>query len=298
MRETNLKGSAFGLAISAALLFGVSGAIASDALTDISPARAAQSRAMVAVVLLLPFAWYRGKLKQRGPWSLLVLFGASLTAVNVAYYEAVDRIGVGPGMTLQFLAPIMVLVWMRTAEKRSILSSAWLAAAVALVGTALIAQVWQGSSMDLIGVGAGLAAAATFAAYLVIGERLGETMAPSGIMAYGFVISALMWAVIQPVWSFPTDLPVRVWGELVWMGVLGTAIPFMLELRALQRASAGFVGVIATAEPVIGAVAALLMFGEKMLSVQVIGMVLIVLSVASVQQRGVAEVEVPLDAGR
>ena len=201
-------------------------------------------------------------------------------------------------MTLQFLAPIMVLVWMRTAEKRSILRSAWLAAAVALVGTALIAQVWQGSSMNLIGVGSGLAAAATFAAYLVIGERLGETMAPSGIMAYGFVISALMWAVIQPVWSFPTDLPTKVWGELVWMGVLGTAIPFMLELRALQRASAGFVGVIATAEPVIGAVAALLMFGEKMLSVQVIGMVLIVLSVASVQQRGVAEVEVPLDAGR
>lgn len=298
MRETNIKGSAFGLAFTAALLFGISGAIASDALAEVSPARAAQSRAMVAAVLLLPFAWYRGKLRQRGPWSLLVLFGASLTAVNVAYYEAVDRIGVGPGMTLQFLAPIMVLVWMRTAEKRSILRSAWLAAAVALVGTALIAQVWQGSSMDLIGVGSGLAAAATFAAYLVIGERLGETMAPSGIMAYGFVISALMWAVLQPLWSFPTDLSPIVWGELVWMGVLGTAIPFMLELQALRSASAGFVGVIATAEPVIGAVAAWILFSQTMVQLQILGMVLIVLSVASVQQRGVAEVEVPLDAGR
>ena len=298
MRETNIKGSAFGLAFTAALLFGISGAIASDALAEVSPARAAQSRAMVAAVLLLPFAWYRGKLRQRGPWSLLVLFGASLTAVNVAYYEAVDRIGVGPGMTLQFLAPIMVLVWMRTAEKRSILRSAWLAAAVALVGTALIAQVWQGSSMDLIGVGSGLAAAATFAAYLVIGERLGETMAPSGIMAYGFVISALMWAVLQPLWAFPTDLSPIVWGELVWMGVLGTAIPFMLELQALRSASAGFVGVIATAEPVIGAVAAWILFSQTMVQLQILGMVLIVLSVASVQQRGVAEVEVPLDAGR
>ncbi|HSR45000.1 MAG TPA: EamA family transporter [Acidimicrobiia bacterium] len=298
MQRTNNRGSAFALAISAALLFGISGAIASDALSVVSPARAAQSRAMVAVVLLLPYAWYRRKLASRGPWSVLLLFGASLTAVNVAYYEAVDRIGVGPGMTLQFLAPMMVLVWMRTAEHRSILRSAWLAAAVAVAGTALIADVWQGSSMDLVGVGAGLAAAATFAVYLVIGERLGTTMAPSGIMAYGFTISALMWAVIQPVWSFPTDLPVKVWGELIWMGVLGTAIPFMLELQALQRASAGLVGVIATAEPVIGAVAALLMFSEKMAPVQVVGMVLIVGSVASVQRRGVAEVEVPLDAGR
>jgi drug/metabolite transporter (DMT)-like permease len=117
-------------------------------------------------------------------------------------------------------------------------------------------------------------------------------------MAYGFVISALMWAVLQPLWAFPTDLSPIVWGELVWMGVLGTAIPFMLELQALRSASAGFVGVIATAEPVIGAVAAWILFSQTMVQLQILGMVLIVLSVASVQQRGVAEVEVPLDAGR
>jgi drug/metabolite transporter (DMT)-like permease len=293
-----MKGSAFAFALTAALLFGVSGAIASDALADVSAARAAQSRAMVAVVVLLPYAWYRRKLASRAAWPLLFWFGASLTAVNVAYYEAVDRIGVGPGMTLQFLAPIFVLVWMRTVERRSIRRSTWWAAFVAVVGTGLIAEVWRGGDIDLIGVAAGLAAAVTFAAYLIIGERLSVTMAPSGIMAYGFTISALMWAVIQPLWSFPTDLPVKVWGELAWMGVLGTAIPFMLELQALRRTSAGLVGVIATAEPVIGAVAAWLLFSQSMASIQIVGMVLIVGSVASVQRRGVAEVEVPLDAGR
>jgi drug/metabolite transporter (DMT)-like permease len=54
--------------------------------------------------------------------------------------------------------------------------------------------------------------------------------------------------------------------------------------------------VIATAEPVIGAVAAWSLFSQTMVQLQILGMVLIVLSVASVQQRGVAEVEVPLDA--
>ncbi|MDF1596065.1 MAG: EamA family transporter [Acidimicrobiia bacterium] len=298
MQETNIRGSAFAYAFTAALLFGVSGAIASDALVEISAARAAQSRAMVAVVVLLPYAWYRGKLAARASWTLLLLFGASLTAVNAAYYEAVDRIGVGPGMTLQFLAPIVVLLWMRWVERKFIRRSTWWAAYVALIGTGLIAEVWRVSDIDLIGVGAGLAAALTFAAYLIIGERLGQTMPPSGIMAYGFAISALMWAVIQPVWSFPTDLSPRVWVELAWLGIIGTAIPFMLELQALRRASAGFVGVIATAEPVIGAVAAWMMFAQKMASLQIAGMVLIVGAVASVQLRGVAEVEVPLDAGR
>ena len=232
MRETNIKVSAFGLAFTAALLFGVSGAIASDALAEVSPARAAQSRAVVTAAVLLPYAWYRGKLAARASWSLLLLFGASLTAVNVAYYEAVDRIGVGPGMTLQFLAPIAVLLWMRMVEQRSVRRSTWFAAGVSLIGVGFIAEVWRVADIDLIGVGAGLAAAATFAAYLIIGEKLGETMPPSGIMAYGFVISALMWAVLQPMWSFPTDLSPMVWGELVWMGVLGTALPFMLELHS------------------------------------------------------------------
>jgi len=298
VQETNIKGSGFAFAFTAALLFGVSGAIASDALVEISSSRAAQSRAIVAVVILLPYAWYRGKLAARAPWTLLLLFGASLTAVNAAYYEAVDRIGVGPGMTLQFLAPIVVLLWMRSVEGKAVRRSTWWAASVALVGTGLIAEVWHVADMDLIGIGAGLVSALTFAAYLIVGEKLGKTMAPSGIMAYGFAISALMWAVLQPMWSFPTDLSTKVWVELAWMGLIGTAIPFMLELQALQRASAGLVGMIATAEPVIGAIAVWLMFSQTMAPVQIAGMVLIVLAVASVQQRGVAEVEVPLDAGR
>lgn len=298
MQKTSNTGSAFLFAFTAALLFGVSGAIASDALTEISSARAAQSRSVVAVLVLLPYAWFRRKLVRRPPWGLLLIFGASLTAVNVAYYEAVDRIGVGPGMTLQFLAPLLVLVWMRLVERRSILRSAWMAAMVALVGTGFIAEIWRGSGIDVLGVGAGLAAAATFAAYLIIGERLGESMAPSAVMAYGFAVSTVMWAFLQPMWSFPTDLPTVVWWQLLWMGLLGTAIPFMLELGALQRASAGLVGVIATVEPVIGAIAAWLLFSQTMAGLQILGMVLIVGAVASVQQRGVAEVEVPLDAGR
>lgn len=152
--------------------------------------------------------------------------------------------------------------------------------------------------MDLVGVGAGLAAALTFSAYLIVGERLGETMAPSGLLTYGLLVSALIWAVLQPVWSFPTDLSPTLWGELMWLGLLGTAAPFILELSALQRAPAGLVGMIATAEPVIGAMAAWLLFSQTMTAVQVAGMVLIVGAVASVQRRGVAEVEVPLDAGR
>jgi drug/metabolite transporter (DMT)-like permease len=298
VQKSGIHGSALGLALGAALLWGISGAVAADAFAEVSPARAAQARSVVAVVLLVPFARRRGALSVRPPLGLVVMFGVSLAAVHLAYYEAVDRLGVGPGITLQFLGPLLVLGWMRFVERRTVRAAIWGAAAVAVVGTALITRSWAIRAGDLAGVFAGLAAAVSFAAYLVIGEHLGRRMRPSGAMAWGFGIAALLWAFIQPPWSFPTDLSQKVWAELIWLGVLGTAIPFMMELAAIGRASAAPVGVIATAEPVIGTIAAWLLLDQTMEVVQIGGMMLVVVAVAAAQRWGAAAIEVPLDAAR
>ena len=54
------------LALAAALLWGVSGAVAADAFSDVSPARVAQARAAQATLILMPLAWYRGILHPQG----------------------------------------------------------------------------------------------------------------------------------------------------------------------------------------------------------------------------------------
>jgi drug/metabolite transporter (DMT)-like permease len=55
------------LALTAALLWGVSGAVAAGVFADVSPARVAQARAMLAAAILNPFAWWRG-LSARREW--------------------------------------------------------------------------------------------------------------------------------------------------------------------------------------------------------------------------------------
>ncbi len=284
------------LALAAAFLWGVSGAVAADAFADVSPARVAQVRAFLAAVILMPYAWLRGMLRVPGHAGWLMLLGVNLAAVNVTFYWAIDRLGVGPGATIQFLGPILVLGWMAFVQGRDVSRVAWAAAVTAVVGVGLVSRAWDTAGVDWIGVAAGLASAILFGSYLLIAEFLGKQMRAVTVMSWGFLVATVFWAVVQPVWSFPTDLGTEVWVKLAWVGIAGTAVPFLVEFAALRRAPAGLVGVVATAEPVIGAAAAWVMLDQQLDTAQIIGGLMVVIAVASIQRWGLPEA--PYDAAR
>jgi len=291
-------GSAVGLALFAAVLWGVSGTVAADAFNEVAPARVAQVRSLVALVFLVPYALRRGLMRTHGAGRPLVAFGLILATVHVTYYWAVQRLGVGPGVTVQFLGPVLVLAWMAVAQKRPVSRSMWLAGLAALTGTVMVTRAWDVGSLDLLGVLAGLASAVTFGAYLLTGEALTKRLSPVTLLTYGFLVAAIFWAIALPLWSFPTDLSTRAWIELVWVGVGGTMIPFLATMAALRRASAGLVGVVASIEPVVAAVSAWLFLSQSLLAVQIVGGLFVVAAVTVVQRWGVAEMEVPLDSVR
>lgn len=296
MEKTHNYRTGVALALAAAFLWGVSGAVAADAFADVSPARVAQVRAFLAAVILMPYAWLRGMLRVPGHAGWLMLLGVNLAAVNVTFYWAIDRLGVGPGATIQFLGPILVLGWMAFVQGRDVSRVAWAAAVTAVVGVGLVSRAWDTAGVDWIGVAAGLASAILFGSYLLIAEFLGKQMRAVTVMSWGFLVATVFWAVVQPVWSFPTDLGTEVWVKLAWVGIAGTAVPFLVEFAALRRAPAGLVGVVATAEPVIGAAAAWVMLDQQLDTAQIIGGLMVVIAVASIQRWGLPEA--PYDAAR
>jgi drug/metabolite transporter (DMT)-like permease len=296
MDEPRAQKLGLALALTAAFLWGVSGAVAADAFADVSPARVAQARALLAALLLVPYAWWKGLLRMNGRLGWLIALGLNLAAVNVTFYWAIDRLGVGPGATIQFLGPILVLGWMVLVQGRRVTQVAWVAAVGAVIGVGLVSRAWDVGEADWLGVAAGLASAALFASYLLIGEHLGRELRAMTVMAWGFLIASAFWVVAAPLWSFPVDLTGAVWAKLLWVGVAGTALPFLIEFAALRRVAAGLVGVVATAEPVIGAGAAWVMLDQRLDAAQIVGGLMVVIAVASIQQWGVPEV--PYDAVR
>lgn len=286
------------LALTAALLWGISGAIAADVFDEVDPARVAQVRALLTTVVLVPFAIYRRRLRPGPMLWWFALLGVNLAVVNVTFYWAVDLLGVGPGATIQFLGPIFVLVWMAVFEKRRVVVAAWVAAAVAVAGVGLVSQAWQLDSSELAGFASGLASAVAFASYLILGEHIGRRAPVTTTATWGFIFASVIWLVVRPLWTFPTDLSSRAWVELAWVGIVGTAIPFLAEFAALQRVASGIVGVIATSEPVFGAAAAWILLDQSLAAMQIVGGLMVVAAVASIQRWGMAGTEVPLEVVR
>lgn len=293
-----MKRSALWFALSAAVLWGVSGSVAADVFDKVPPPRVAEVRALVAALFLVPYAGMRGQLRTQGNGRWLVLFGFTLAAVHVTYYWAVEGLGVGPGVTVQFLAPILVLFWMRFAERRPVAVVVWVAAAGAIAGLVMVTRAWEATSADGWALAAGLASALTFATYLVMGERLGRRIGAVTTLTYGFAVAAAIWLIAQPLWTFPTGLEAKDIAELAWVGLGGTMVPFLLEMAALRRAAAAVVGLVATVEPVIAAATAWVFLSQGLSGVQILGGLAILAAVVVVQRRGVAEIEAPMQPGR
>ena len=285
------------LALTAAALYGVSGAIAGDVFDDLSVKRASEARALIAAGALVPYAWWRGRLSPQGQIPMLMVLGVNLALVGVTFYWALDRLGVGPGATLQFLGPFVILAWMAVVQGRRVNWITWGAALLAVLGVGLITEVWALSDLDELGLASGLTSAVLFASYFLLGENLGKTLPALTVITWGFVFASIFWVATVPLWTFPTDISGKIAAELVWLGIGGTALPFIAQFAALRRLASGVIGVVATAEPVIAAASAWVILDQSLSPIQIVGGLMVVLAVGTVHRWGGVVADRPLDAG-
>lgn len=278
----HLRLSGLTLALVAAVLFGVAGVVAAGAFDVVEPLTLAQYRSVITAVILGVLVFRRRLWASVRPHLvLLTIFGLVLATVTITFYWAIERLGVGPGVTIQFMGPIGVLAWMRFIQHRPTSTTAWAAAAVAILGTGLVNRLWTITSLDPLGLAAAFAAAVTFAAYLLIGERLSRMLPSTVIVAVGFAVSAIVFTMANGV-----KIPVvdgGVWAQIAWVAIAGTALPFLIVTIALGRADPGRVGVVATAEPVVAAAGAWLFLGQTLDGIQIIGGLMVVAGIATLQ---------------
>lgn len=268
--------------LAAAFLFGVNGAVAGDLVEAIPPGNVAQIRSVLAALILGVVAFRRRQVQTRGKLLVFAALGLTLATETVSFFIAISLLGVGPGVTIQFTGPVLVLAWQRLVEKRAVSGLVWVAALVALIGVGLVSQVGTADRLDPVGLLAAAVASITFAASILLSNYLGRSFPIITISAFGFAFSALILLVVFPVILPPADPLVL--GELGWLVILGTVAPFLLWMAALKIVDPGLVGVIATFEPVMAAAAAWIGLGQELSALQVLGGLLVVGAVALIER--------------
>lgn len=266
--------------------FGTSGVLARAVIdAGLSAEQVASARICLgAVILLVGTATFRPRAlrARRRELPTLLAYGlVGVAAVQVLSYVSVARLPVGVALLLEYLSPVLVTLWVRFVRGTRLRPRVWLGVLLAVAGLVMVAQVWDGLSLDTIGVLAGLATAVCSAAYFLLGERSVAAGDPVGITTWGLVIGAAAVTAVAPVWSLPGAVvfhstafgPWRppVWVLLLAVAFVATVVAYVAGMASLRHLPSSAVSVLSLGEPIVAIVLAWVLLGQALSAVQVIG---------------------------
>ncbi|HXY84163.1 MAG TPA: EamA family transporter [Gaiellaceae bacterium] len=203
--------------------------------------------------------------------ALLGAFAATLAAMNLSFYGAIDRIPLGIAVTLEFVGPLTVAI---VASRRR-LDLVWVGLAAA--GIVLLARGGSGAVHPL-GVVLALVAGACWGLYIVLSARVGGVYPGVTGVAAATAGAAVLVAPIGIATAGRTLLSAHVLVIAAGVGVLSSAIPWSLELEALRRMPTQLFGVLMSLEPAVAALAGLVVLGQRLGVVSWIAIALVVLA--------------------
>lgn len=230
--------------------------VAALAFPVLGPVGVVAVRQWVAAAVLLGVGRPRLRAFTAEQWRPVLGLAAVFATMNLTLYTAIDRIGLGLAVTLEFLGPLTVAL---TSSRRRI----DLACAVA-VAAAVVVLTRPRPSADYLGIGLALLAAACWGTYILLNRTVGERLPGLQGSAAAAGVSGLFHLPVGAVvlWLHPPT-PTVLWCALA-AGVLSSAVPFLADLLALRRVPTHFFGVFMSVNPVFAALAGTVVLGQHL----------------------------------
>lgn len=260
------------LVLAAVISVQFGGAMAATLIPLVGVIGSVALRLSIAAAVLLVIVRPKVRGRSAMDWLLVGSFGVVLAVMNLCFYGSLARIPIGVAVTIEFIGPLVLATFLSHRRKDL------LAVAGAGVGVVLISGVtstpW--AEVDLIGLGLAVAAGASWAAYIVCSGRTGARFAQLDGLAIAMTIAAVL---VTPV-GVVMEGSVLWAPDALWRGtviaVLSSVLPYSLELIALRRLAAHVFGILLSLEPAVAALAGLLVLGQDLRAIQLLGMACVV----------------------
>ncbi|WP_328869229.1 EamA family transporter [Streptomyces sp. NBC_00287] len=229
-------------------------AIGSLAFPVLGPIGVVAVRQYVAALALLAVGRPRLRAFTWRQWWPVALLAVVFGTMNLSLYTAIDRVGLGLAVTLEFLGPLAIAL--ATSRRRVDALCAVIAAA------GVIALMRPQPSADYLGMGLGLLAAACWASYILLNRTVGQRVPGAQGAAAAATLSALLFlpvGIVLVVRQPPTPAAVAC---AVTAGVLSSAVPYLADLLTLRRVPARAFGLFMSVNPVLAALVGLVGLGQ------------------------------------
>jgi DME family drug/metabolite transporter len=213
----------------------------------------------------------------------LILAAAAVAGYQVCFFTAVRLTGVAIGTVVAIgSAPVFTGALSRLAGGPR-LDRRWMAAtAAAVAGCVVLVTGGHAAGVSAGGVGLALAAGFCYAIYAVTASRLITAGNPEGaVMGLLFGGAAVL---LAPVLAFGSSGWLLSWRGLavaVYLGVVTTALAYLLYGRGLRTVSAPVAVTLGLAEPVVAAILGFAVLGERLTATGIVGVSLVGLALAT-----------------
>lgn len=255
------------------------------AFPAIGPIGVVAVRQFVTALVLLPAVRPRFRGLSRAQWRPVIGLALVFSVMNLSLYAAIERIGLGLAVTLEFLGPLTVAI---LATRRAVDISC-----AVLAGIGVVVLTSPGPTTDVLGIALGLIAATAWGCYILLNRSLGQRLPGLHGTAVASAITAVMWVPIAIFWfaAHPPTLVALLLAAVC--GLLSSIVPYIADLAALRRIPASVFGTFTSVNPVWAALAGWLILQQALAVHEWVGIGLIVASNAAVSARSLRAPALP-----
>ena len=277
--------------IFAAALWAVSGSSAKFLFNNgVTPFQLVQLRITISAVGL--FLWFLLrkpsllKIDRRDILYFAVFGTFGMGACQFTYLFAISKINVAAAILLQYMAPSFIAIHAVVFARDKLSLQTIMALLGATFGCYLVVGAYNLDvlTMNIAGIVSGILSAISFAWYSIHGEYGMRRYNPWTVIFYAMLFAALLWNILhRPLEAFFHPYNVVQWGWIMYIGILGTLVPFGLYLEGVNLIRSTRASITATLEPITAGVISFIFLNEILEPLQLTGGVLVIASIIILQ---------------
>ena len=269
----------------AALCWGVSGGIAGILIEQgwdasvVSFYRAAVGLVLVGVYLAIrPGGSGMG---QPRLWLWAVLAGLGVAGNFTFYFLSIAEGGVAVAATLMYSAPVFVYLVAFGLKLEPATPVKWFSIALVMLGIVLLTRLYNvdAGEVTAAGIGFGLLAGLSYSVF-IYGFKYATTHgSPQAILSIALFSAVVILLGASDTTQSVAVLSAQRWWLFALLGVLGAGLSFAFYVVGLKRTAPTLAAIVAMVEPVTASLFGVLVLGETLAPLQILGLVLILVTV-------------------
>ncbi|MDM1491271.1 EamA family transporter [Acinetobacter indicus] len=214
-------------------------------------------------------------------WRDLLCYSAALCLMNVLFYMSLGKLPQGIAVGLEFIGPLGLALL--SIKQRS--DYIWVL--LAILGIALMVPWGQANSdnFSVFGALCALGAGFCWALYIYFGQRVVQQNIGMHALTIAISLAALTLLPIGLYHNAAALVDTQYWGKAIAIAILATAIPYALDLKALQHLSKLSYGTLSSLSPALAALTGLVLLGEQISLLQWVALFCVMLASVGVTLR-------------